>query len=707
MLQLKKDNVSSKVKSKQKSDEVNIYSDLKEVKIVEPNLEFPIEDNEKTLSSFKKVEGVLNYFQQVRDNKEKDGVIKFLLDLVTDKEYLFRCQNFNNICFVRLPIIVIAQNYCEAFKLFLSKYYKYQKFKDNTNLIKYLILGSEEIKDYETFHSPLNNNLRFAAECINTGLITYYNSDQIYSINKKLKDYFNKNNIKDLDIELYYSGWTNKVIEIFFDYILFYYNQSPEVILCKKCKKTAIFTYINYNFHNINEQQIYEDMEENQTYEKSIDIANNMVNNVDFSNFFIKEKDKEKNDNSSCNVIYYDENFNINRNEVVDDSFVFEKECNGTFILISNVKSMLLILKELKESEKSPKFHLISIGSKFENLMKYLTQYKDLYNYIISACIYTFDINKYSYLKEKYNIIKGIYSDRYDVVNYIKNNKIKNNIKYKVSKLITYKDYTEKYIEFHKIICLQYGKLYQKSSYLTALNILEEYLMSYNKIDTFDIKLFTKNLEVFSQGPKDYKKIINEYTNESFYALFNKWLNSIDPLAIRKIAFFISGLQLSLNIYGKREKKSIISKKELYRGSLFNYSLVLNYVRNIGNIITFPSFLSTTEDIEVAKDFSKYNFSQKEREGLFSANYIININSQSNWISQGFNISNISSYQNEKEILFQPFCFFRITNVKVDMDKRYCFIYLELIGKKEIWEEKMNENSSVLYKKEENFIQLI
>ena len=56
------------------------------------------------------------------------------------------------------------------------------------------------------------------------------------------------------------------------------------------------------------------------------------------------------------------------------------------------------------------------------------------------------------------------------------------------------------------------------------------------------------------------------------------------------------------------------------------YSLIINYERNIGNIITFPSFLSTTLDKEVAKDFSRYNDSKELRKGLFSTNYIINLN---------------------------------------------------------------------------------
>ena len=112
-------------------------------------------------------------------------------------------------------------------------------------------------------------------------------------------------------------------------------------------------------------------------------------------------------------------------------------------------------------------------------------------------------------------------------------------------------------------------------------------------MDSYDISLLLSNLEVFSAPQRDYKKIIQEYTNESFYKLFNKWLNEVDPLAIKKIAFFISGLQLSLNIYGMKEKKGFNDKAKIYRGVLISYSLITNYLRNIGKIITFPSFLST------------------------------------------------------------------------------------------------------------------
>lgn len=702
MLLVKNESKSLKVSSDKQIDD--IICDLKDVELVEPSLELPQQLGNKNISILKKVNGVINYFQEIK-NKEKVSITDYLLDLVTDKVYLNRCQNFNNICYTRLPIIVIDNQYYYDFVKSLSSYYKYENYNKNPFLAKYLILCKNDIENYEVFHSPLNNNYKFAAECINTGLITHYNSDKIYEINKGLNDFFKKNDITGLDIDIYYSAWISKVMDIFLEFILYKYNETPKIVECERCKKKAIFTSENFNFYNMYEQKIYEDMEDNETYQKTVYIANNMINNVDFSKINFNENQK-KVDDSSVNLIYYDENYDKNRNEIIGDSFVFEKESNGTLILVNNIKSMLLLLKEFKKWKECPKFHLICTGSKFENLMSYLQKVNNINDYIVSACIYTFDIKKYSYLLPKYKIIKGIYDERDNVIEYIKKNKSKDNIKYKQSQLITFYEYKDKYMEFHKIISMQYGKLYQKSSYLTALNILEEYLSSDSNYSDFDMQYLLNNLEVFSRGPRDYKKIINEYTNETFYLLFNKWLNSVDPLAIRKVAFFIAGMQLSLNIYGKKENKGIYFNAELYRGTLLNYSKVLNYVKNIGNIITFPSFLSTTFDVNVAKDFSQFNFPKEARGGLFSANYIIYVNPKNGWIDQGFNICTISNYKEEKEILFQPFCFFRIQKVNVDMNLNRCYIYMELIGKKEIWEQKMNNKSSIEYNRNENFIEL-
>ena len=184
------------------------------------------------------------------------------------------------------------------------------------------------------------------------------------------------------------------------------------------------------------------------------------------------------------NIIYFHQGINEHRNEIISDSFIFEKECGGTLLVVTSIKSMLVILEDI--SKKNAKFHLISADSEFENLMKFLKNINNLNQYITGAIIYAYNPTKYSYLT---NLNQIIYCETKVIIDYIRNNRIKDSIKYKSPILITYNKYKEKYIEFHKIISMQYGKLYQKSSYLTALNLLEEYIMSNNKEDNFDLNL--------------------------------------------------------------------------------------------------------------------------------------------------------------------------------------------------------------------------
>ena len=675
------------------------------------------ENKKKSLSQLKHVSGVLDYYKMKKLDKEKNSIPKYLYDLTMDILYIHKCQNFINnsyICYIRLPLIVINNEYYNLFIKFLDTYYQYSNFKENISLMKYLILSDKSFNNYSQFHDS-KGEAKFVAECINTNLVDLYDINMLNKIDKQLTDYFDKNNIKGYSVDLYYDKWMDTVFEILFNYILFYFDLTPMLTICTKCKKKVMFIQFSlpifdYKINSYLYEQVYQDIKDNDTYPKSIDIANNIMDNLELSDEYInrnKNIDKKR-DTTSVNIIYYDESMFKNYKEVISDCYNFEKECNGTCLLISNIKSFLIILREFKKRKEYPKFHLICTGSTFENLSKYLSKFNDIGKIIVSVVIYTMSYDKYLYLKKKFKIIKEICTKPEQILNYIRQNKSNNNEKYKIPNLITYDDYNNKYIEFHKSISLQYGKLYQKSSYLTAINILEEYLSSEkkDKSESVDLQLIISNLEVFSRGARDYKKIIKEYTNESFYKLFNKWLNETDPLAITKIAFFISGLQLSLNIYGMKEKKGFNTKCELYRGALFDYSLILKYLKNIGNIITFPSFFSTSLDLNVAKDFAYYNEPKENRKYSFSVIYIININPRNDWIAQGFSINELSHYQNEKEILFQPFCFFKIANIVVNMDKYICNIYLELIGKKEIWEQSMKSTSSVFYLENENVIEL-
>ena len=70
------------------------------------------------------------------------------------------------------------------------------------------------------------------------------------------------------------------------------------------------------------------------------------------------------------------------------------------FIISNKYKINTIILEDIAKT--NAKFHLISTGSAFENLMEHLNNLNDLNQYITGEIIYTNNITKYSYLKNKY-----------------------------------------------------------------------------------------------------------------------------------------------------------------------------------------------------------------------------------------------------------------------------------------------------------------
>ena len=72
----------------------------------------------KNLSILKKVSGVIDYFFEMKKDKIKGSIPKYLYDLTLDILYYKRCQQYsnkNNILYIRLPLIVISNKYFSNF----------------------------------------------------------------------------------------------------------------------------------------------------------------------------------------------------------------------------------------------------------------------------------------------------------------------------------------------------------------------------------------------------------------------------------------------------------------------------------------------------------------------------------------------------------------------------------------------------------------
>ena len=166
------------------------------------------------------------------------------------------------------------------------------------------------------------------------------------------------------------------------------------------------------------------------------------------------------------------------------------------------------------------------------------------------------------------------------------------------------------------------------------------------------------------------------------------------------VAYFTARLMYSLNSYGESNGKYYeINKEEVKRGIKLPFSCLLPYERAKGKVILLSSFTSTSLDENQAKNFSGRNQTktQYKTKLVFSVIYYIKNFYKKNWISNGVNIESMSQFTTEKEILYQPFSFYYVRDVQINLSNYTADIYLETIGKVEILENKIKFGKNIVY----------
>ena len=417
------------------------------------------------------------------------------------------------------------------------------------------------------------------------------------------------------------------------------------------------------------------------------------------------------------NIIYYDENVDNYQDSINEDADFFENNTLGTFLLCTDIVSlnltMLDIVKENKDDNQL-KFNLIVTGSKSEKVMKYLKQNK-YENFFENICIYCMDVDKYLPLKKEYKKIYGVYRNPVEVVEFIKKFSSEKIKPFRTTKLVTLEEYKSYYYYWHKIVSLFYGDLTKErfNEYIgkmknlideegknkTLFNIDKETLLGGFK--KFDIKEDLDELD---------KKIINEYTSNSYYGDINKWLMNFSISSFQETAYFTARLMYSLNNYSEKEKKFFCKNQELYRGTLIPFSSILAYQRAKGKIIILSAFTSSSEDKSLALRWAGRDKQKNENEysGVFSVVFYIKNIWNENWISNGINVQEVGFYKDkEKEILFQPFTFCYVTDVELDLKKYTADIHLETIGKTKILENDIKTGKRIEYNEELKTIQVL
>ena len=405
------------------------------------------------------------------------------------------------------------------------------------------------------------------------------------------------------------------------------------------------------------------------------------------------------------------------------DSDIFENKTSGAFILCHYLESMSIIKDEILKQIKKDKritFSLISTGSACEKVMYFLSKNPDFDKCINNICIYCMKLDKYQYLKQKYpKMHDDIYNKRKDVINFIDKYSSVNIKPFPITKLLTIQDYKNKYKDRHLKICEFYGnqdlesyeKNYKKITNLInkeskehelkkEKNNLLKSFATFNIHKTNIINIDQKD-ENKNQEDPDYldKLVIREYTKNSLYKDLNKWLLNYNKKFYESVAYFTGRLMYSLNSYAKNNSKYFNENEvTLYRGIKIPYSCLLPYERAIGKIIILTAFTSTSESkLKVIKFSGRNNSSELYKTNqLFSVIFYIKNLWKENWISNGINVQEESAYK-EKEILFQPFSFYFVSNVEINLEQYTADIYLETIGKTKILEEEIKQGKQIIF----------
>jgi len=219
------------------------------------------------------------------------------------------------------------------------------------------------------------------------------------------------------------------------------------------------------------------------------------------------------------------------------------------------------------------------------------------------------------------------------------------------------------------------------------------------RVLTFDLE---KELNLLDKLIKETKNI--------FHFDLNLWLKKEFKLSEEEDVYFTSRIIYYLNEYAKQEGKYYeLDKTVLYRGLILSYSDILLYERVKGKIIILSSFTSTSSEIKEAEFFSRREKSQSfyKSKLKFSVIFLIKNNFKKDWISNGIIISDLDQKnKNGKEILFHPFSFFYVKDVKIDLKNYKADIYLETVGKKEILEEKIKFGKEIKYNEYEKIMEV-
>ncbi|CAF3483877.1 unnamed protein product [Rotaria sp. Silwood1] len=368
-------------------------------------------------------------------------------------------------------------------------------------------------------------------------------------------------------------------------------------------------------------------------------------------------------------LIWFDSS--IGSNEDTKQTQKELREINNFIVFPTEEQAAVNYIKSITKE----KIFLVTSGhcaSSILSLVEHMQQ-------VDSVFIFCLKVEKYKHLTNKFTKIVGIYCNRCDLMHSIRESIGRAERQHQV--FTVYKQHGEKatrdlskesadflWFQLFKDVILRMPKDAQAKEQM--VQFCRDYYHDNNK-----------QLSLIDEFQQDYvaSDAIKWYTKESFvYRLVNKALRTEDIEQLYTFRFFISDLSIQLAIQHQKLK----TQEEyilLYRGHRMQLNELHILKENAGSLIATNGYLSTTRSTKVAMDFATNGTST--RSNIASVLYEIQCNLQEVKSIALADISALSQYSAEEEILIDIGATFKIVSVKEDIDQKLWIVQLRTTDK--------------------------
>ena len=399
---------------------------------------------------------------------------------------------------------------------------------------------------------------------------------------------------------------------------------------------------------------------------------------------------------NNINIIYHDENYyGSNKESIIKDSHFIMDQTKGTLILTNKLEELTLLLDFISKSAPNCRSVLIMNGGSSEKVMALIN--KNIYmDFLIKGIIYCQNVEKYKKIFENNQFIEEICKDVDLIVAKIKNifENVKMNQKLECNTIMNLYSYNFFYYLLHPNIAtyFQQSKSINESMFNPTL---------IKDIDNNKKILFNKIYKFYNENKnKNDKEFIFKYLkDENLSILFNQLLIKKEKIDFDYIGYFAGNLMWRIVQYGKQAKKGVTQGNLLYKGIKLDFINLLEFIKNDKLIISFAHFLMISPRKELALLKSERNqiLTDRKNQNLFSVILNIEYYYDNNFEPSIFDINELMPYPDEEEFIALPFTFFEVKKIEYNTKNMDADIYLNVIGKSEILENKIKKGKKLVY----------